>query len=386
MKKSIPPLPLASLKVLDFAQFMAGPAAALRLADLGAEVIKIERPDGGDLCRSLVINDQMFEGDSLLFHTINRNKHSVTANLKDPVDLERIKQLVAEADVMIHNFRPGVMDRIGLDYDTVRMLNPRIVYGTVTGYGTTGPWRGKPGQDLLAQSLSGLAWLSGNAEDSPVPIGLPILDVAAGSNLVQGILAALVRRGVTGSGGRIEVDLISTALDLQFEPLTAYFNDPNGVPSRSAVSNANVYSTAPYGIYATANGYLALAMTPLKVLEDLLGLPSLSAFKQEETYQRRDEIKAEIADHLKSRNTQDWLSILEPADVWCSEVLSWEQLEQTEGFAALDPVQMISSDSGAQAKTTRCPIKLDGQILKSPVGAPKLGAHTNDYLKASATV
>ena len=373
--------PLNGLRVLDFAQFLAGPAAALRLADLGAEVIKIERPKGGDLCRSLVINDQKFEGDSLLFHTFNRNKKSVAADLKSPEDLVKVKSLIATADVMIHNFRPGVMERIGLGYEAVQAINPGLIYGAVTGYGTKGPWKNKPGQDLLAQSLSGLTWLSGDADHPPVPVGLPVLDILTGANLVQGILSALVRRGISGKGGLVEVDLMSSALDLQFEQLTAFFNDDKGVPARSSVANANVYGTAPYGIYKTADGHLALAMTPLTVLRDLLDCPELDAFEQSEAFARRDEIKAIIAKRLTAKPTVDWLAVLEPADIWCADVLTWEALEQSEGFAALKPVQEITTASGAVARTTRCPIQIDGEVLTSPRGAPLLGSHTNEVLR-----
>ena len=156
--------PLDGLLVLDFSQFLAGPSCALRLADLGARVIKIERPGTGDLGRQLYISDLELDGDSTLFHSINRNKQSFAADLKRADDTDRVRRLVAAADVLIQNFRPGVMDRLGLGYESVRDLNPRLVYATVTGYGAEGPWRDKPGQDLLAQALSGLTWLSGNAD------------------------------------------------------------------------------------------------------------------------------------------------------------------------------------------------------------------------------
>ena len=159
--------PLDGLLILDFSQFLAGPSAGLRLADLGARVIKVERPDGGDLCRQLYKSEFELDGDSTLFHSINRNKESMAANLKDPKDLAAVKVLIKKADVMIQNFRPGVIERLGLDYETVRALNPRLIYGQITGYGQVGPWRDKPGQDLLAQSLSGLPWLNGNADQPP---------------------------------------------------------------------------------------------------------------------------------------------------------------------------------------------------------------------------
>ncbi|RMD92404.1 MAG: CoA transferase [Alphaproteobacteria bacterium] len=372
--------PLAGLRVLDFAQFLAGPLAALRLADLGAEVIKVERPQGGDLCRSLVIAGQKVGPDSLLFHTINRNKASVAADLKDPADLERVRALIRSADVMIHNFRPGVMERIGLDYAQVRDLNPGIVYGSVTGYGASGPWAGRPGQDLLAQALSGMTWLSGNRDDGPVPVGFAVLDIACGNHLVQGILAALLRRGVTGEGALVEVDLLSSALDMQFELLTAWLNGDGAMFERSAIANANVAVAAPYGIYACAEGHLALAMTPIPKLAELLDCPALAPYaRPEQAFEQRDEIKAILAAHLATRPVRHWLDRLMPADVWCAEVLDWPQLAQTEAFRALDMVQEIAAPAGQRLRTTRCPIRIDGQALTSSVGAPALGADTGRY-------
>ena len=168
--------PLDGMIVLDFSQFLAGPSAALRLADLGARVIKIERPGSGDGSRKMTLHDLMSDGDSVLFQTINRNKESYCANLKDPHDLECVKNLIKKSDVMIENFRPGVMKKLGLDYESVHELNPKLVYGTVTGYGSTGPWIAKPGQDLLVQSLSGLAWLNGNTDQPPTPFALSVAD------------------------------------------------------------------------------------------------------------------------------------------------------------------------------------------------------------------
>ncbi|WP_299303563.1 CaiB/BaiF CoA-transferase family protein [uncultured Litoreibacter sp.] len=371
-------LPLQGLRVLDFAQFLAGPVAALRLCDLGAEVIKIERPQGGDLCRSMVVNDQRLDEDSLVFHTFNRGKKSVTADLKDPGDLAAVKRLIKTADVMIHNFRPGVMDRVGLGYETVRSLNPRIVYGAVSGYGTAGPWSNKPGQDLLAQSLSGIAWLNGNAQDGPVPTGYAMLDVATAGNLVQGILACLVRRGITNAGGLVEVDLLSAALDMTFEQFTCFLNDDLTQPKRHALGNANPYQPAPYGVYKTADGYLAFAMTPLEKVADLLGSPEVATFSQDQSFSHLNEIKAIIADVFLTQPTQHWLDLLEPAGVWCAPVLNWPDFVKTDGFKALDAVQTIRSASGAEARTTTSPIRIDGKQLRSEQGAPRLGADTAD--------
>lgn len=373
--------PLEGLRVLDFAQFLAGPMAALRLADLGAEVIKVERPGVGDLCRGLVISGQTVGPDSLLFHTINRNKASVAADLKDAGDLEKLKALISTADVMIHNFRPGVMARIGLDYETVAALNPGLVYGEVSGYGPEGPWVAKPGQDLLVQALSGMAWLSGDAGDGPVPAGFAVLDITCGNHLVQGILAALLRRGTTGQGARVEVDLLSSALDMQFELFTSYLNGDGAMPARSAISNANATVAAPYGIYACKEGHLALAMAPIPQIARLLGCAALEAYPDaSQAFAHRDEIKAILRDHLACEPVAHWLALLEPEDVWCAEVLDWPALTQTAGFAALDMVQTVQAGAEGPLRTTRCPIRIDGKTLTSPRAAPALGAQTAEHL------
>ena len=375
-------LPLVGLVVLDFAQFLAGPSCALRLADLGAEVIKIERPQGGDLCRQLYVADQALDGDSALFHTINRNKRSLTADLKNPDDLALVKKLIGHADVMIHNFRPGVMERIGLGYDVVASINPRIVYGAITGYGAAGPWKDKPGQDLLVQSLSGLAWLSGDADQGPVPTGVSVVDIMTGAHLAQGILAALVGRSVTGKGALIEVNLMTSALDLQFEAFTTYLNSRTGQPPRSKVNNASVHGAAPYGVYATADGYIAIAMTPIGQLADLLGCAALRPYANAARwFPDRDAIKAILAEFLRNRPSAEWLAMLEPADIWCAEVFDWPRLENHPGFSALDPIQEVVASSGESLRTTGCPIRIDGRALKSKRGAPRLGQHTAQVME-----
>jgi CoA:oxalate CoA-transferase len=196
-------LPLQGLLVLEFSQYLSGPSAGLRLADLGARVIKVERPGTGDAGRRLSIKNLWTDDSSMLFHTINRNKESYTAHLKNPDDLALVKKLIEKADVLTHNFRPGIMEKVGLGYPEVIKINPRIIYGAVSGYGTEGPWKNRPGQDLLLQSMSGLAYTTGNAKDNPMPFGLAIADNLCGSQLVQGILSALIRRHKTGAGALI---------------------------------------------------------------------------------------------------------------------------------------------------------------------------------------
>jgi crotonobetainyl-CoA:carnitine CoA-transferase CaiB-like acyl-CoA transferase len=368
-------LPLDGLVVLDMSQFLAGPSCALRLADLGARVIKIERPQGGDLGRQLYISNLALDGDSTLFHSINRNKESFAADFKNPHDHAAVLELIRHADVIIQNFRPGVIQRLGLDYASVAAINPRIVYGSITGYGTTGPWKDKPGQDLLVQSLSGLTWLNGNADQPPTPFGLAVADLMTGAHLAQGILACLVRRGIKGIGGHVEVSLLESVLDLQFEVLTTHLNDGGRAPQRSSVNNAHAYLGAPYGIYATADGYLALAMGSVITLGQLLECPALTEFADPQSwFSQRDTIKSILVDHLRTRPTADWLARLEPADYWCADVLTWRQLLDHDAFKVLDMVQTVQRPNGAQLQTTRCPIRIDGQRLTAAKGAPTIGA------------
>ena len=374
--------PLTGLLVLDFSQFLSGPSAALRLADLGARIIKIERPGAGDLTRQLYNSELEVDGDSTLFHAINRNKESIALNLKEPAHLNVAKALLKKADVMIQNFRPGVIERLGLGYATVRRLNPRLIYGEVTGYGKIGPWRNKPGQDLLVQSISGLPWLNGNAGQSPLPFGLSVVDMFTGAHLAQGILACLVRRGITGKGGLVEVSLLESIIDFEFEVFTTHLNDGRQLPERGQINSANAYLPAPYGIYQTADGYIALAMGSIVTLGQLLDCPPLLAYTApEEWFNKRDEIKQILVDHLQTQPTAYWLSVLEAADYWCADVLTWPKLAEHDGFKRLNMVQTVTREQRVSIKTTRCPIRINGQILTSPTGAPRLGEHTARILE-----
>ena len=374
--------PLEGLTVLEFSQFLSGPYAGLRLSDLGARVIKIERPEVGDLCRTLYISDTDLEGDSTLFHAINRNKESFSANLKDTKDLELVKKLIAKADIITQNFRPGVIERIGLDYENVKKINPQIVYGSISGYGSDGPWKDLPGQDLLAQSRTGLVWLNGKGGEAPTPMGLAVADMLAGHSLVEGILAGVIKRFRTNEGCHIETSLAEALLDFQFEVLTTYFNDGNRKPVRSKYNNAHAYLSAPYGIYQTRDGYVAIAMTPLPKLGELIDLEFLKNLHDQKIwFTERDEIKKKIGDWTVNQSTQEILNILEPADIWCSEVLDWESMLKHEGFKILDMTQRIKSLDGLDIKTLRCPIRVDGEIFKSDLAAPKVGQDNEKIIK-----
>ncbi|ABQ07132.1 CaiB/BaiF CoA transferase family protein [Flavobacterium johnsoniae] len=372
--------PLEDYLIVDFSQFLSGPSASLRLADLGARVIKIEKPGTGDICRTLYTSDLIMNGESSVFHTINRNKESFAIDFKQPEELQKLKKLLAKADVVMHNFRPGVMERIGLSYDDVKAINPTVVYASISGFGNHPELKDLPGQDLLLQSLTALTWLSGNQEDGPVPMGLSIVDMLAGAHLAQGILAALYRKASQNIGGTVQVSMLESAFDFQFETITTFFNDGGELPVRTKTNNAHAYLGAPYGIYETKNGYLALAMGSIPVLASLLKCDELLQFP-ENKFTLRDEIKNILASHLLTQETQFWLDILEPADIWCAGVLNYEQLFKEDGFKVLEFTQQVEMLDGYSYKTTRCPIKIDGEYFTSTKGSPKLGQDNERIIK-----
>jgi len=385
-------LPLKGITVVDFSQFLAGPVAALRLGDLGARVIKVERPQGGEAGRGLAFAGLKRGGDSVSFHAMNRNKESFAADLKDATDLSLVQELVRRADVVIENFRPGVMARLGLDYESLRAINPGIVYGSVSGYGPSGPWAVKPGQDLLAQAVSGLLWASGTSSDPPVPVGVSIADHLASCQLALGISALLMRRERTGEGGLVETSLLEGVLDLQFELVTAYFSEPGFELRRGGPGSANAYIGAPYGVYRTSDGYLALAMNPVPKLGELLGLEGLAAYEDPESWLvEQDKIGELLTDRIRSESTAHWLSVLEPSDVWCAPVLTLAELVEADAFESLDMLQEIGRGPD-EAKdrvvltTSRSPLRIDGQLLVSDRAAPQLGEHSAAIREELATL
>jgi crotonobetainyl-CoA:carnitine CoA-transferase CaiB-like acyl-CoA transferase len=367
---------LDGLIVLDMSQFLSGPFAALRLGDLGARVIKIERPDGGDLCRRLYLTDTEIGGDSTLFHAINRGKLGFAADFKNPADVDAVKALIARADVVIQNFRPGVIERLGLDYASAKAINRGIVYASITGYGEDGPWAMLPGQDLLAQARAGIMWLNGDHDQGPVPFGLAIADLLAGSAIVQGVLAALLRRSRTGEGAHIETSLLEALVDFQFEVLTTYMNDGGRAPARSQFRNAHAYLAAPYGVYETRDGWLAIAMTPLDRLAKVIDLPAIAGLAPSAAFERRDELKRAIASHLAGEPTAYWLARMQPADIWCAEVLDWAALFASDAFQRMDMLQTLIRADGHEVRTTRSPIRVDGERERCLSAAPRIGEHT----------
>lgn len=361
--------PLDGILVLDFTQFLSGPCATLRLHDLGARVIKVEHHEKGDLSRSIYASHFNIADQSAFYQAINRGKESLSANLKNSDDLALVKLIAKRADIVVHNFRPQVMERLGLSFADISDINPDIIYGEISGYGNEGPWANKPGQDLLLQALSGLTGLSGSDHNGPMPMGVAIADYLAGNQLVQGLLAALV----SGTNTLVQLSMLEAILDFQFEPLTLYYQDKEPIV-RGKNNAAHSLVGAPYGLYKTTNGYIALAMGAIPKLGELLDCAPLLTYTDSSVwFAKRDEIKAILATHLAPQTSEHWLSILEPADIWCANVLNWQQLLAHDGFKVLNMLQEVHGADGVSYQTTRCPIKFNDETLLSPAAAPQLG-------------
>jgi crotonobetainyl-CoA:carnitine CoA-transferase CaiB-like acyl-CoA transferase len=268
------------------------------------------------------------------------------------------------------------MEKKGLHYNAVKAINPGIIYTEISGYGNDGPWKNKPGQDLLIQSLSGLTHSTGNYHDNPLPLGLGIGDYLCGNQAVQFILGALVRKRKTGQGAFLQLSLMETLIDFQFEFFTTYFQSKRH-HKRSAINNGHPLLSAPYGIYQTIDGYIAIAMMPLQKLNAAIACEALNQFKEEDAFEKRDEIKAAISEHLLTGTSAFWLKKTQPLDLWVMPVLNWRQLKETEGYKVLQMEQQVKLNN-KEITTTRCPVRINGQLFLSTKPAPAVGQHTEN--------
>lgn len=315
--------PLSGIRVADFTQLYQGPLATQVLADMGADIVKIE-PQSGDFFRRWSLGNRFPEGESLSFLTVNRNKRSIVLDLKHPAGVEAARAIVAQSDLVVENFRPGVMERLGLGYDALSAAYPRIVYCASSGYGRSGPYRDYPGQDLLVQAIGGTMWLNGRQDDPPTAIGFGIADVAGGLHIVIGALAALHERGRTGIGQRVDVNLLNSLLLLQTHEL-GYFANTGDRPVRPRANTTATYAGAPLGVYETSDGYVALSMMSVGQLARLIGADELSDIESDNEIEHRDEIHAVLESHFKTRTRTAWLEILRSADVWCAPVQTLDE-------------------------------------------------------------
>jgi crotonobetainyl-CoA:carnitine CoA-transferase CaiB-like acyl-CoA transferase len=370
---------LKGTRIVSFNHFLLGPVGIQYLADLGADVIALEPLDGA-FQRKWSGGGQFLDGQSMLLLTGNRNKRSLAVDLKHPEGLEIARKLCARADVVAENFRPGVMDKMGLGYDAVRRANPRVIYAAASGYGADGPYSGRPGQDLLAQALSGLAAITGSVAHGPRAVGVSAADHHGAALLAMGILAALVRRGQSGQGCRVDVNLLSAALDLQAESLTCYLNGPQPREVRQPEHIAGWYFAAPYGLYATRDGWLAISLGSLKALGEALGDPALAATPEEQALPRREAIADQVAALLARKTTGEWEAVLADHGIWHARVNDYDAVRADPQVRHNGTFATVAGATGTDVTLVIHPVRYDGQAPGVRFPPQLLGAQTAEIL------
>lgn len=317
--------------MLDLTIAMAGPLCTQRLGEMGADVIKIEAPGGGDFSRHAPMADITKFGDATCYITLNQNKRSLVLDLKSDAGREVLYDMVRQADVLVQNFRPRVAAKLGIEYETLRAINPRLVYGSINGYGEDGPMKDRPGQDLLLQSFTGLTMNGGRAGELPQASPLYMVDVTASHMVCEGVLAALVARSITGEGQAVSVSMMAAIMEMQCQEITSYLASDTP-PQRGASPQVSIYQEPPYGIYKCAEGFFSIAQADLDVLADALTLPVLAEHKAARPTDGdgakvaawRDEIYQIVANTLLSDTAENWDALLAPLGVWCVVVNDYD--------------------------------------------------------------
>jgi crotonobetainyl-CoA:carnitine CoA-transferase CaiB-like acyl-CoA transferase len=372
---------LEGIRVIDATQMLAGPMAGTRLGDLGADVIKVEPPASGEFNRTHGFGDARANGEMTTFLAVNRNKRSLAVDLKSDAGAQIIHDLARTSDVFIQNFRHGTADRLGVGYEQLSAINPGIVYCSISGYGSSGPYRDRPGQDLVLQGYSGSMFSVGKAGDPPIPSALWAADVMTGYQAVIGILAALVHRQKSGVGQHIEVDMLSVVLDCQLQELVTYLN-AGIAPDRTEESGAHGSIPAPYGSYQTSDGWLNLAMCPLPALGEVLDNDWLRTLvNYNDGHIHRDEIYRTIRHAFLNKSTQEWIERCDEFGVWAGPVYDFPALVQDRHVVAEQYIVEQPQRIGGSAKTLRPPLKMSATPPRIRNGAPALGADSVAVLR-----
>lgn len=374
--------PLEGVRVLDLTRVLAGPFCTMLLSDLGAEVVKVERPGSGDDSRAFT---PFVGGESAYFMSINRGKKSITVNLKHPKGKELILRLAKFCDVLVENFRPGVMEELGLGYSVLREVNPRLIYASISGFGQTGPYREKPAYDLIIQGISGMMSITGPDADHPTKVGSSIADIFAGVFGAIGILAALRAREVTGRGQWVDVAMLDSMLAVLENALARYF--ATGVPPRP-MGNRHP-SIAPFSSIKASDGYVNVACGNDELWRsfcEALGLKPLLEDPRFSTNSKRvehmDELERAIQERTSSMKVEEILGKLEAAGVPCGPINDVSQVVRDAQVLAREMIVEVLHPKAGRVKVPGVPIKLSetpGEV-KSP--APLLGEHTDEVLSS----
>jgi formyl-CoA transferase len=370
---------LEGLRVLDVTQFMAGPFCAMLLADLGADVIKVE-PPGGDSTRQM---PGAVGVDSPSFNAVNRGKRSVVVNLKMADGRDMFQRLARSTDILIENYRPGVMTALGVDYQQLAPLNPRLIYASISGYGQTGPDRNKGGFDLIAQGVSGIMSVTGEPGGRPVKAGVPVTDLAAGLFTLVGILAAVESRHRTGIGQHVDTSLVDAGVALSLWEATEYFSGL-GIPAPMGSAHR---MNAPYQAVRCADGYITLGAANERLFRrlcDVLEHPEWRESSELADNASRVRNRAMLADRIESVTVQKprshWLAILEANDIPCGPINDYAQVLADPQIVARNMVVEVEHPTLGSLKTLGSPIKLSATPPDVGRRAPLLGEHTDEIL------
>ncbi len=373
---------LAGIKVLDFTHLLQGPFATQMLGDLGADVVKIERKGSGDSYRAWTFLNYWIGGtESPCYLAFNRNKRSLALDLKTPQAKKIIYRLAETCDIVVENFRPGVMEKLGFGYEDFKKINPRIIYCSSTGYGQDGPYAKRPGQDLMIQSLSGLTTLTGTKDAPPTPLGTGIADQLGAYNIVYGLLSSLYYREKTGKGQKLEINLLQCLLTHQLQEYAVTLNSGK-LFERPQSGIAHPGQSAPFGIYKTADGYICISVNPIPVLAEVLGDEGLNSYDDPQTlYDKRDEVFFRIQESTVKQTTAYWLERMLERDMWVSEVKNHLEAENDLQAAHLGAFTSYEHPTAGTVRTVNVPVKFSetpGDIVRHP---PMIGEHNEEILR-----
>ena len=374
-------LPLQNIKVIDFSQILAGPFCTMLLSDMGADVIKIEKPNGGDDTRRY--GPPFIEGESAAFLTLNRNKRSIVLDLKSEQGIAVVRRMLEDADVMIHNFRPGVVDRMGLGYADVSALNPAIVYCTVSGFGMTGPYSSRAGFDLVAQGMSGLMSINGFPGAPPAKVGVPMADLNTGMFCAYGILTAYISRLSTGKGQHVDASLIESGIAYTlYESATYFATGEVAGPLGSAHR-----MIAPYQAFATQDGYINIGAANQNNWERMCRAIGREDLLDDERFASNPERMVSIEaltpimeETFRTKTTSQWVDILETAGVPCGPIYNIEQVYADPHVQSREMSVALEHPKAGGIRNIGVPVKLSDTPGSVRTPAPLLGQHSDEVL------
>jgi crotonobetainyl-CoA:carnitine CoA-transferase CaiB-like acyl-CoA transferase len=373
--------PLYGLRIVDMTRVLAGPFCSMFLADMGAEVIKVEGPGKGDDARDY---PPFLRGVSAYFTNLNRNKQSIVLDLKKPEARDILVDLLKKSDVLLENFRPGTMDKLGLGYDTIKGVNPRIIYASISGFGQYGPYKDRPGYDIIGQAMGGLMSVSGWPDSPPTRTGTAMADIVAGLNACIGILAALKGRENTGMGERIDVALVDSMVSAMETVIQIYL-----VEGRTPQRVGNRYEfIAPYDSFAAADGWVVIGVGGQDVWRRFCRVIGNDALAEDpEFLTNKDRVKNVIrlerivTDWTSKRKVADIVSLLMEASVPCSPILSVDQICNDPNIAkAREMIVEMDHPLGGKMSVVSCPIKFTNRKTSIRSTAPAHGQHTRQVL------